>query len=104
MVAAGKRHRDRRVRRQPVAEERRKEDKDRRQHERVLVDLEVDYRCEDTFLFAYTTDISATGICLQTRTPQKPGTRLNRRLGDATGQRLELEGEVMWVKPYPPGV
>src|SRR5262249_17768773 len=50
----------RRVREEPVAKERRAETgADRRQFERVLVDLEVDYSCEDTFLFAYITDISA---------------------------------------------
>jgi type IV pilus assembly protein PilZ len=68
----------------------------------VLVDLEVDYRCEDTFLFAYITDISAMGIFIQTKSPEKPGTRLNLRFSTPTGERLELEGEVIWVNPYRP--
>ncbi len=78
--------------------------RDRRQFERVLVDLEVDYRCEDTFLFAYITDISAMGIFVQTRSPEPEGTRLNLRFM-VPGQALpfELEGEVIWVNPYRPG-
>ena len=86
-----------------MAKERRAETgADRRQFERVLVDLEVDYSCEDTFLFAYITDISAMGIFVQTRNPERPGTRLNLRFSTG-GQRMELEGEVIWVNPYRPG-
>jgi type IV pilus assembly protein PilZ len=75
---------------------------DRRQHERVLVDLEVDYQCKDTFLFAYITDISAMGIFVQTKSPEPPGTRLNLRFTIPGGQQLELEGEVIWVNTYRP--
>jgi hypothetical protein len=53
--------------------------RERRQWERVLVDLEVDYRSDDTFLFAYITDISQMGIFVRTVTPEEPGTRLNLR-------------------------
>jgi type IV pilus assembly protein PilZ len=64
----------------------------------VLVDLEVDYASEDNYLFAYITDISATGIFIRTTTPEAPGTHLNLRFG-----RIEAEGEVIWVNPYRPG-
>jgi type IV pilus assembly protein PilZ len=101
---ATKRTKDRRGRRDAVAEERRGLGLDRRQHERVLVDLEVDYRREDTFLFAYITDISAMGIFVQTRRPEKPGTRLNLRFTIPGGERMELEGEVIWINPYRPGI
>lgn len=87
----------------PEKERRAAEARDRRQFERVLVDLEVDYSCEDTFLFAYITDISAMGIFVQTRNPETPGTRLNLRFSTPNGQRMELEGEVIWVNPYRPG-
>jgi type IV pilus assembly protein PilZ len=77
---------------------------DRRQWERVLVDLEVDYRAEDTFLFAYITDISLMGIFVQTREPEQPGTRLNLRfVTPGTREPFELEGEVIWINPYRPG-
>jgi type IV pilus assembly protein PilZ len=87
----------------PIDEDRRL-GRDRRQFERVLVDLEVDYRCEDTFLFAYITDISAMGIFVQTRSPEPPGTRLNLRFTvPSTQKSFELEGEVIWINPYRPG-
>ena len=76
---------------------------ERRQWERVLVDLEVDYRSDDTFLFAYITDISAMGIFIRTNVPEPPGTRLNLRFTPPGGAQLNLEGRVMWVNPYRPG-
>jgi len=76
---------------------------DRRQWERVLVDLEVDYRSEDTFLFAYISDISAMGIFVRTVSPEPPGTRLNLRFSPPMIGPIEVEGEVIWVNPYRPG-
>ncbi len=79
-------------------------DADRRQAPRVFVDLEVDYASEDNYLFAYITDISATGIFVRTTTPEQPGTLLNLRFADHQGQeKIECEGEVIWVNPYRPG-
>jgi type IV pilus assembly protein PilZ len=77
--------------------------RDRRQWERVLVDLEVDYRGEDTFLFAYITDISAMGIFVRTNSPEEPGTRLNLRFSPPGMQPVECEGTVIWINPYRPG-
>lgn len=74
-------------------------DADRRQAPRVLVDLEVDYASEENYLFAYITDISATGIFVKTTTPEVPGTLLNLRFAS----EIECEGEVIWVNPYRPG-
>ncbi len=82
-------------------------DTDRRRAPRVLVDLEVDYASEENYLFAYITDISATGIFVRTTTPQQPGTHLNLRFapeGRGAGEEFEVEGEVIWVNPYRPGV
>ena len=82
-------------------------DADRRRAPRVLVDLEVDYASEENYLFAYITDISATGIFVRTTTPEQPGTHLNLRfqLPDANNSsaKIEVEGEVIWVNPYRPG-
>jgi len=81
-----------------------KKGRERRLVERVLVDLEVDYRCEDTFLFAYITDISALGVFVKTNAPESPGTRLNLKFTPPGAEEaLELEGEVIWVNPYRPG-
>lgn len=81
-------------------------DAERRRAPRVLVDLEVDYALEENFLFAYITDISATGIFVRTTTPEAPGTHLNLRFspeGRGGAHELEVEGEVIWVNPYRPG-
>jgi type IV pilus assembly protein PilZ len=82
---------------QPLVEDRR--GSDRRTHERVTVDIEVDYRATDTFLFAYITDISAMGIFVRTETPEPRGTRLNLRFRVSTGEMMEVEGEVIWINP-----
>jgi len=78
---------------------------ERRAAPRVLVDLEVDYASEDNYLFAYITDISETGIFVRTTSPEQPGTHLNLRFSpDDAGPEIEIEGEVIWVNPYRPGV
>jgi type IV pilus assembly protein PilZ len=78
--------------------------RDRRAAERVLVDIEVDYGSEDTFLFAYITDISAMGIFVLTNNPEPPGTRLNLRFRLAPGEpSLEVEGLVIWINHFRPG-
>src|ERR1051326_3213042 len=78
---------------------------DRRQAPRVLVDFEVDYASEENYLFAYITDISETGIFVRTTTPEQPGTRLNLRFRpDDASPQVEVEGVVIWVNPYRPGV
>ncbi len=77
--------------------ENRRAGRDRRQHERVLVCMEVDYRCDDTFLFAYVTDLSAMGIFIQTHTPHPPGTFLNLRFRPPGGPQIDVEGRVIWV-------
>ena len=92
---------DRRRSLTPVSVDRR--GSERRQHERVLVDIEVDYRADDTFLFAYITDISAMGIFIRTNAPEPPGTLLNLRFTPPGGPQLALEGRVMWVNPFRPG-
>jgi len=53
---------------------------ERRRSPRVLVDIEVDCASEDNYLFAYITDINATGIFVRTTSPEEPGTHLNLRL------------------------
>jgi type IV pilus assembly protein PilZ len=89
------RSKDRRRRALPVPEERR--GRERREHERVLVNFEVDYKGDDTFLFAYITDLSAVGIFIQTDQPHPPGTHLNLRFQPPGGPQIDVEGRVIWV-------
>lgn len=101
---SGGRSKDRREGDNPIEVEDRRSGADRREFERVFIDLEVDYKCEETFLFAYITDISEMGIFIQTNTPEPPGTRLNLRFTPPRFEEpLELEGEVIWINPYRPG-
>ena len=76
---------------------------ERRRAPRVLVDFEVDYTSEENYLFAYITDISATGIFVRTTMPEAQGTHLNLRFLSERVGRIEVEGEVIWVNPYRPG-
>ena len=77
---------------------------ERRQWQRVFVDLEVDYGNQDNFLFAYIRDISATGIFVRTNAPEPPGTRLNLRFNPKEARApFALEGEVIWINAYRPG-
>jgi type IV pilus assembly protein PilZ len=89
---------DRRKRVDPVGQERRT-GRERREHRRVMVSMEVDYGCDNTFLFAYITDLSAMGIFIQTSAPHPPGTSLNLRFQPAGGPQLDVEGRVIWVNP-----
>jgi len=87
---------ERRKRKLEVPQDRRR-GRERRVHERVTMCLEVDYRCDDTFLFAYITDMSAMGIFIQTTSPKPPGTLLNLRFRVPDGKRLDVDGRVIWV-------
>jgi type IV pilus assembly protein PilZ len=98
-----RRGKDRRRREVTVSSDRRSSGRDRRVHTRVTVDIEVDYKSADNFLFAYITDISAMGIFIRTNAPEPPGTRLNLSFAPPGGPRLDLEGRVMWVNPFRPG-
>ena len=89
-------HKDRRKRRTEVTHDRRA-GRERREHERVAVCLEVDYRSDDTFLFAYITDMSAMGIFIQTMTPKPAGTLLNLRFRTKDGKRLDVHGRVICI-------
>ena len=102
MTRRGKDRRRREVNVAP-ATDRRRTGADRRVHARVTVDIEVDYKSADNFLFAYITDISAMGIFIRTNAPEPPGTRINLRFTPPGGEQLSLEGRVMWVNPYRPG-
>lgn len=87
-----------------MADDEEKDGAERREWNRVLVDLEVDYSNADNFLFAYISDISETGIFIRTNLPEKPGTLLNLRFTPRDGNRelLQLEGEVIWVNKLRP--
>jgi Tfp pilus assembly protein PilZ len=75
----------------------RRRGRERRVHERVAMCLEVDYRCDDTFLFAYITDMSAMGIFIQTTSPGRPAPCSTCAFRTQDGERLDVDGRVIWV-------
>lgn len=85
----------------------RRQSGDRRLAERVLMDLEVDYSSDETFLFSNTaniTNLSSMGIFVETRTPSPVGAHLNLRFTPPNVNKpIVVEGEVVWVNPYRPG-
>jgi type IV pilus assembly protein PilZ len=98
-----KRVKDRRRSITPVAVDARRGGTDRRVHERVLVDIEVDYKADETFLFAYITDISAMGIFVRTIEPLPVGTQLTLRFApEASREPFVLTGTVEWVNAVRP--
>lgn len=76
---------------------------ERRNYPRIPVELEVNYRAAETFLFAYITDISAMGIFIRTSNPEPPGTCLTLHFTPPGNETFELEGEVVWINPAVPG-
>ncbi len=78
-------------------------DPERRHEPRLGIRIEVDYASENTFLFAYITDISSMGIFIRTDDPLDVGSELQLRFSppaevhdDAGSTPFELAGEVMW--------
>ena len=76
---------------------------ERRQETRHATRIEVDYASEETFLFAYITDISSMGIFIRTEDVKEVGSHLELRFsppaavqGEAGSEPFELTGEVMW--------
>jgi uncharacterized protein (TIGR02266 family) len=83
------------------ATERRREERrvlDRRDSVRVPVSISVDYRHENTFLFAYATNLSVLGIFIQTNNPEPRGTKLTLEFRpNGFTEALRLAGEVAWI-------
>lgn len=71
---------------------------ERRRAPRFPVDFEVDYRAEDTFLYAYISNVSEMGIFVRTDSPEPFGSQLVLRFKPpGFDHPLELQGRVMWI-------
>ena len=73
---------------------------ERRRAKRVVVDLQVDFRADDMFIYTYITDLSTLGIFLRSNAPFAVGTKVAVRFQPPGEEPLELEGEVRWVSPF----
>ena len=71
----------------------------RRTRERIVTALRVDYRLENTFMFAYATNISTMGIFIESREPPERGAILELRFPSLVGvdEIFNIKGEVVWI-------
>jgi type IV pilus assembly protein PilZ len=84
------------------AARRERRSRQRREHLRVPVNIEVDYKSDENFLFAYITDLSAMGIFVKTNKPHPPGTKLTLRFKPLGAPEFLVEGQVVWINSYRP--
>jgi uncharacterized protein (TIGR02266 family) len=75
----------------------------RRRSNRVEVTWQVDCETEDTFLYAYITNISEMGIFVKTEKPLAVGTELVLRFApESSEETFVLRGIVQWINPVRP--
>ena len=75
----------------------------RRRSNRFEVTWQVDCETEDTFLYAYITNISEMGIFVKTEKPLAVGTELVLRFAPpAAEETFVLRGIVQWINPVRP--
>jgi type IV pilus assembly protein PilZ len=75
----------------------------RRRSNRVEVTWQVDCETEDTFLYAYITNISEMGIFVKTEKPLSVGTELVLRFApESSEETFVLHGIVQWINPVRP--
>ena len=76
---------------------------ERRRNDRFEVTWQVDCETEDTFLYAYITNISEMGIFVKTDKPLPVGTQLVLRFAPPSAQEtFVLNGIVQWINPVRP--
>jgi len=76
---------------------------ERRRNDRFEVTWQVDCETEDTFLYAYITNISEMGIFVKTDKPLPVGTQLVLRFAPpAAEESFVLSGIVQWINPVRP--
>jgi uncharacterized protein (TIGR02266 family) len=71
-------------------------DKDRRQHPRLSIAVEIDFRSEHNFYSAHTRDISVGGLFVETDVALPIGTRLRVDL-KFLNRHVRADSEVVWV-------
>lgn len=74
----------------------------RRAEERHEVRWAVDCASEDTFLYAYITNVSSLGLFIRSDKPLAVGTRVRLVFSPDGFRPFELWGEVAWINPHQP--
>ncbi len=75
----------------------------RRAEERCEVSWAVDCASDDTFLYAYITNVSSLGLFVRTEYPLPVGTRVRLSFAPEGFRPFDLWGEVAWLNPHRPG-
>ena len=75
----------------------------RRSEERFDVAWAVDCASDDTFLYAYITNVSAMGLFVKTEAPLAVGTRVVLCFAPDGCRPFQLSGEVAWINPHHEG-
>ncbi len=73
-----------------------------RSEDRADVCWAVDCASEETFLYAYITNVSSLGLFVRTEHPLAVGTRVRLHFAKAGSCAFELAGEVAWINPHRP--
>ena len=71
----------------------------RRVHDRIPVEWNVDCTTEDTFLYAAIANISAMGIFILTTEPLAVGTEMDLSFSPPGATAFKLKGQIAWVNP-----
>jgi uncharacterized protein (TIGR02266 family) len=71
-----------------------------RQHERVALALEVEYRNAAAFLVAYSTNLSKGGMFVETEEPLPVGTEIAMRFAVPGEPPIDVIGVVAWVQAW----
>jgi uncharacterized protein (TIGR02266 family) len=72
---------------------------DRRMHTRHRVKIDVNFRHEENYLFAHSTNLSELGIFLSSQNPLDKGTRIDLSFASPeSGETIEVAGRVAWVE------
>lgn len=72
-----------------------------RQHDRIPVTLQVEFRTAGAFLVAYTVNLSTGGMFVETQEPRPIGTQLRILLTVPGAEPVPLEGAVVWIREAP---
>lgn len=75
----------------------------RRAEERLEVRWAVDCASDETFLYAYITNVSSLGLFVRTDRPLPIGTRIQLAFTPNGCEPFELRGEVAWINPIREG-
>lgn len=75
----------------------------RRAEERFDVTWAVDCASDETFLYAYITNVSAMGLFVRTEAPLPVGTRVHLAFAPHGHLAFDLIGEVAWINPVHAG-